>query len=240
MRTISYLSIIGAAFCLAGSPVARAQTADGSVLFNSAVNLSLGPQNGHVGSAGGVFLTSSSYWPYVNWLGYYDKDGDGLANSHEISIWYTGGQGGSTATEVAHATVPAGTTAPLYNGYRWVQLPPTGSGPNGSVGLWYGSWYTIAAQTDGVDTWGDLISGGQAGWGSQYLDIAGNEWSRAGRYDTAASWPNSPVNQVGTTDSIFPVANMGYNLPIIPEPSTAGIMAVGLTVLFAARRKQNN
>ncbi len=228
MKTKSLLCIVGAALCLATAPVALAQTADGSMLYNPTVDLSTGPQNTWAGSAGGVFLTTYSLWPYVNWLGYYDKGGDGLANSHEVSLWYVGGTGGSTATEVAHVTVPAGTAAPLVNGYRWVQLPTR-------VGLWYGSWYTIAAQTDGVDTWGDLISGTQVGWNPEYIGNNGGS-TRAGRYDTAASWPNSPANQVGT-DAIYPAANMAYNLTIVPEPASLSLAGLGLALLLGMRRK---
>jgi hypothetical protein len=201
------------------------------MLYNPTVDLSAGLQNGHVGSAGGIFLTTYSLWPNVNYLGYYDKDGDGLANSHEVSLWYTGGQGGSTASEVARVTVPAGTVAPLLNGYRWVQLPST-------VGLWYGSWYTIAAQTDGVDTWGDLISGSQVGWNTDYIGSNDGSWSRAARYDSAASWPNPPANQVGS-DAIYPVANLAFDLPIIPEPASLGLLGLGLAVMFGLRRKLN-
>lgn len=228
MKTKSLLCLIGAALCLVVTPAAIAQTADGSMLFTPNVNLSAGTQNTFAGSAGGVFLTTGSLWPYVNWLGYYDKDGNGLANSHEISLWYTGGNGGSTATEVAHATVPAGTAAPLVNGYRWVQLPST-------VGLWYGSWYTIAAQTDGVDTWGDVITGdsGQIAWNSQYVGDNGG-WSRAGRYDWPWTWPNPPGNQVGN-DAIYPAANMAFNL-VVPEPSSLSLAGLGIALLFGLRR----
>jgi hypothetical protein len=233
MKTKSLLlCIIGAVVCLAVTPAAFAQTANGSMLLNPTVNLSTGTQNGHVGQAGGVFLTTYSYWPYVDWLGYYDKDGDGLANSHQVALWRVGGTGGSGSAPDALVTIPAGTAAPLYNGYRWVQLPST-------LGLWYGTWYTLSAQTDGVDTWGDMISGGQAGWSTQYVDTtAGNEWQRAGRYDTSASWPNSPANQVGS-DAIYPVVNMGYNLPIVvPEPGSIALLTLGALAVFARRARR--
>jgi len=227
IRTLSCLVTV--AGCFGVNQSLLAQTADGSMLFSPNVNLSSGGQNGHAGSAGGVLLTTYSLWPNVNWLGYYDKDGDGLANSHEVSLWYTGGANGDTAVEVAHATVPAGTAAPLYNGYRWVQLPST-------VGLWYGSWYTIAAQADGVDTWGDLISGSQFAWNTDYIGNNDGSWSRAGRYDSTASWPGAPANQVGS-DAIYPAANMGYNLPIVPEPTSLSLFAMGaLGVLACVRR----
>jgi hypothetical protein len=229
MNMNSSLRIFGVLVCLGAAPIAIGQTVNGSMLYSPTVDLSSGTQNGYVGTVGGVFLTTYSLWPNVNYLGYYDKDGDGLANSHEVSLWYTGGAGGSTATEVAHVTVPAGIAAPLLNGYRWVELPS-------NVGLWYGSWYTIAAQTDGVDTWGDLISGSQVGWDSEFIGNNDGASSRAGRYDTAASWPGSPANQVGS-DAIYPVANLGYNLTFVPEPTSLGLLGLGLAVVLGFRRK---
>jgi len=221
------------AFCLATASTAFGQMSGNNTLFNPSGNLSTGAQNGFVGTAGGIFLTTYNDWPNVNWLGYYDKDGDGLANSHVVSLWYSGGQGGdASATPIATVTVPAGTSAPLVNGYRWVELPST-------VGLWYGSWYTIAAQTDGVDTWGDLVSGGssQLTWDAEY--VGGNAgWSRAGHYDTLASYPNPPANQTSTDDSIYPVANMAYNLSIIPEPTTLSLAGLGFLGMAAAWRRK--
>lgn len=233
MKTKSIRYLIGATLCLVLAPAAFAQMSGNNILFNPTIDLSVGPQNTTVGSVGGIFATSYDYWPSVNWLGYYDKNGDGLANSHQVALWYSGGSGGAaSSTPIAVVTVPAGTAAPLVNGYRWVQLPST-------VGLWYGSWYTIAAQTDGVDTWGDLIDGasGQVTWDAQYL---GGEagWTRAGRYDTLASWPNPPANQVGTTDSIYPVANMAYNLEIVPEPASLGLLGLGMGVSYGLMRKR--
>lgn len=230
MKRNLLLTLIGAACSLCAASV-LAQTTPGATLFNPTMDLSAGAQNTHVGSAGGVFLTSHTLWPYFNWLGYYDKGGDGLVNSHEISVWHVGGTGTSTPVEVAHVTVPAGTDAPLINGYRWVQLPTT-------VGMWYGAWYTIAAQTDGVDTWGDMISSdsSQLTWNTDYVGDNGG-WSRAARYDTAASWPNSPGTQMGN-NAILPAANLGYNL-VVPEPSSFALLALGAATLLGLRRKHS-
>src|SRR6266705_2611445 len=219
MKTISLSLPLAALFCLAIGPATLAQTAPNSVLFTPNVDLSSGAQNGFVGTVGGIFLTTYSYYPQVNWLGYYDQNGDGLANSHVVTLWDN-----STQTIVASATVPAGTAAPLVNGYRWVQLPST-------IQLNYGSYYVIGAQTDGVDLWGDFISNnapdngsnGQISWNSQYIQLgSGWEFTRAGRYDSGANYPAEPPNQSGS-DGIYPVANLGFNL-VVPEPSAVTLM----------------
>jgi hypothetical protein len=183
---------------------------------------------------GGIFLTTYSFYPQVNWLGYYDQNGDGLANSHVVTLWDNGTQG-----IIATATVPAGTSAPLVNGYRWVQLSST-------VTLNYGSYYVIGAQADGVDLWGDLIvnnspdngSNGQITWNSQYVQLgSGWEFTRAGRYDSAGNYPSEPPNQSGS-DAIYPAANLGYNLSVVPEPATLSLLVLGAAGALVLKRKR--
>jgi hypothetical protein len=231
------LIIAWAGVCLALAPSAFAQTTDGSTLYTPNVDLTSLPQNSFVGTVGGIFLTTYSYYPQVNYLGYADPTGAALVNSHVVTLWDN-----STGLAIAAATVPAGNAAPLINGYRWVQLPST-------VQLNYGSYYVIGAQTDGVDLWGDLISNsspddgnnGQITWNSQYVQLgSGWEFTRAGRYDSASDYPNEPPYQTSVSDSIYPAANLGYDLVPVPEPATSAIGAIGavMVVGLMARRKR--
>jgi hypothetical protein len=223
MKRTSLPFIAGALLCLATSPAAFAQTINNSVLYTPNIDLSSGSQNGFVGTVGGIFLTSYNYYPQVNWLGYADPKGNGLVDSHLVTLWDNSTQG-----IIASATVPAGTAAPLIDGYRWVQLPST-------IQLNYGSYYVIAAQTDGVDNWGDIISNpapdngssGQINWDSQYVQLgSGWEFTRAGRYDSAGNYPGEPSNQSGS-DAIYPAANLGYNLTVVPEPASFWLLCLG-------------
>jgi hypothetical protein len=184
---------------------------------------------------GGIFLTTYSFYPQVNWLGYYDENGNGLANSHLVTLWDN-----SSQTILASATVPAGTAAPLINGYRWVQLSST-------VQLNYGSYYVIAAQTDGVDLWGDMIANnspdngnnGQISWNSDYVQLgSGWEFTRAGRYDFSGNYPAEPPNQVGS-DAIYPVANLGYNLTPVPEPASVALLGLSAAVFVISKRRRS-
>lgn len=229
------LIIGGAMMCLALAPAAFAQTTDGSVLYTPSVNLSSLSQNSFVGTVGGIFLTSYSYYPEVNYLGYADPTGAPLVNSHLVTLWDN-----STQSIIASATVPAGTAAPLVDGYRWVQLSST-------VTLNYGSYYVIGAQTDGVDLWGDLISNnspdngnnGQITWNPEYVQLgSGWEFTRAGRYDSAGDYPNEPPNQTSVQDSIYPAANLGFD--VVPEPASLSIAGVGATLLFGLMLKRKS
>ncbi|HEX3798574.1 MAG TPA: PEP-CTERM sorting domain-containing protein [Verrucomicrobiae bacterium] len=230
MKKISPLTL-AACLCLGTGASGIAQTTNNSILYTPNVNLDTGTQNSFVGTVGGIFLTTYSFYPQVNYLGYYDQGGDGLANSHVVSLWDN-----STQTIIAQVTVPAGTAAPLIDGYRWVPLAST-------VQLNYGSYYVIGAQVDGVDTWGDFISNpspddgdsGQIDWSSQYVQLgSGWEFSRAGRYDSAGNYPAEPPNQSGS-DAIYPVANLGFNLDV-PEPATFGILGLGIGAIAFMRR----
>jgi hypothetical protein len=223
MKRTSMPFLAGALLCLATGPAVLAQTADNSVLYTPNVDLTSLPQNGFVGTVGGIFLTSYSYYPQVNWLGYADPTGAPLVDSHVVSLWDN-----STGNVIASATVAAGTAAPLIDGYRWVQLSTT-------VQLNYGSYYVIGAQTDGVDLWGDLISNnspdngnnGQINWDSQYVQLgSGWEFTRAGRYDSPGNYPSEPPNQSGS-DAIYPVANLGFNLAVTPEPASIWLLCLG-------------
>ena len=227
--------IIAAGLCVAVNISSFGQTTPGSILYTPNVDLSAGSQNTFAGTVGGIFLTSYSFYPQVNWLGYYDQNGNGLANSHLVTLWDN-----STQTILASATVPAGTAAPLINGFRWVQLPST-------VTLNYGSYYVIAAQTDGVDLWGDIIvnnspdngNNGQISWNSDYVQLgSGWEFTRAGRYDYPGNYPAEPPNQAGS-DAIYPVANLGYNLTPTPEPASVALLGLSAAVFLISKRRRS-
>jgi len=148
-------------------------------------------------------------------------------NSHVVSLW----DNSAGNTLLATVTVPAGTVAPLVDGFRWVQLPST-------VNLTYNNYYIIDAQVDNVDTWGDLITGDpQVSFSGQYANLdSGYEFSRAGRYGNIVD--GAPPNQAGGSDAIYPAANMGFNVVPAPEPSTLALLGIGAGMLLGIARKR--
>jgi PEP-CTERM motif len=117
------------------------------------------------------------------------------------------------------------------------------------VNLNFGSYYVIGAHTEGVDLWGDAVSNnspdngnnGQISWNSQYVQLgSGWEFTRAGRYDSDSNYPSEPLNQAGS-DAIYPVADLGFDVVSVPEPTTLTLSAMGLgaTALYLARRNRS-
>ena len=233
MKRAKIIPVIGVLLSLALAAGVHAQTDPGSVLYTPNVDLTTLTQNPFVGTVGGIFLTSYSFYPQVNYLGYADPTGAPLQNSHVVTLWDN-----SSGNVIASANVPAGNAAPLVDGYRWVALPTT-------LTLNYGSYYVIGAQTDGVDLWGDLINNnspdngnnGQINWNSQYVQLgSGWEFTRAGRYDSAGDYPNEPPYQTSAQDSIYPAANLGFD--VVPEPGILSLAAVGAMLFIGFRRKR--
>jgi hypothetical protein len=232
MKRKSLSIIIATMMGFALVPAASAQTVDGSVLYTPNVDLSSLTQNTSSSLyVGGIFLTTSGLpqGPQVNYLGYADPTGSPLVNSHVVSLWDSGYQG-STAGLVASVTVPAGNAAPLINGYRWVQLPST-------VTLVQNEYYFVYGFVDGVDLWGDNISGSQLTYSSQYVFTdPGYDFSRQGTY----SGTEPANNQAGPSDGIYPAANLGYNVVPTPEPTTLALLGMGTALLFGMTRPQKN
>ena len=163
-----------------------------------------------------------------------DPTGAPLVDSHLVSLWDN-----STGNVIASATVPAGSAAPFYDGFRWVQLPS-------AIQLNYGSYYVIGAQTDGVDLWGDLLSNnspdngsnGQINWDSQYVQLgSGQEFTGLDATIQPGIIPAEPPNQSGS-DLHLSGGQPGFRSRVqpVPEPSAVWVFCLGGGLLGAIRK----
>lgn len=147
----------------------------------------------------------------INALGFWDATGTGLLVAHTVSIFkYDSAFNPSGYDLVATATIPAGTVAPLINGYRWVGIP-TLNLPNTGQG---GGYYAILATQD-QDTWANNIGS------APYMNPAIGTVSGEGLLN-----PNQPytvlssqaiINGTGNPNDGFGGANLGF---LTPQPPT--------------------
>jgi autotransporter-associated beta strand protein len=78
-------------------------------------------------------------------LGAFDWQGDGLASSHIVTLF-------TNQTAIASVTVPAGTAAPLNDGFRWAPLGTP-------IFLPAGQYAVVSYQMNSSDPYGDYNSG---------------------------------------------------------------------------------
>ncbi|HVM49909.1 MAG TPA: hypothetical protein VMU04_17910 [Candidatus Acidoferrum sp.] len=255
-----YLMACGAMACLALAPSAFAYVQpDNSMLYLPNESLTSLPQSTYTGTVGGIFYTPYYYNVNINWLGYADPTGAPLEVDHTVTIWNH-----ANGTVVASAVVPAGDPT-IYDGYAWVSLPSTvtltyqhyydiGASVVGGVDPW-GSLFNNSSPDPGANgqiTW-NVVNGVSSGDPNSPMVQAGSGWefTRAGVYDVAGNYPTMPPNQVtsagdvpdngpgaanGPQDSIYPAANMGYNL--IPEPTSLALAGMAGAMLLGRALKR--
>jgi hypothetical protein len=134
---IVFFSLMAAVFGCLNPQSARATTN----AYFAAVNglYGGGADNSSLNMGHSFTITNTSL--QISALGVYDFGGDGLNASHLVGIFT---DEGNTSPPVPNAsvTVPAGTNAPLINGYRYQALPsPVILGP--------GTYYVVAFQMNG-------------------------------------------------------------------------------------------
>jgi hypothetical protein len=151
----------------------------------------------------------------INALGFWDANGTGLLVAHTVSIFrYDNAFDPSGYALVATATIPAGTVAPLINGYRWVGIP-TLNLPNNGQG---GGYYAILATQD-QDTWANTI--GTAPYMNPSIGtVSGQALLDAGRPYTVLS-SLAIINGTGNPGQGFGGANLAFLTPQPPSQPTA-------------------
>ncbi len=172
--------------------------------------------------AGYGFFANVSGTAKINRLGYYDAGGDGLSESHTVALCLYNGSQPENYTVVAKATISAGTSTLLSDGYRWVEIPEYTLADTRQNG----AYYVLVASHGATDVWYDngvdavtgqtfgTITNGMLGWSDPIPELG-------------ASGHLEVINYGG---SAYGGANMGY---AVPEPSTIVLLTAGLIGLLA-------
>jgi len=168
-------------------------------------------------AAGYEFYAPHTTGTTINALGFWDASGTGLLAAHTVSIFKYSGSG-STYNLVISATIPAGTNAPLINGYRWVPIPTTALPDNGQGG----GYYAILS-TQQQDTWANTI--GSAPYMNPSIGtVAGQGRINGGEANTVLS---SSLVIYGTSNANdgFGGANLAFlTNPPPPQPAATPIL----------------
>ena len=150
----------------------------------------------------------------VTSLGLWDKDSNGLADSHTGAIWDAAG------SIVVQGTVVAGTSAPLLARFRYVSVAATvlSAGASYTVGAHYPTTADFASSTNppNVATAAGLTLQGY-------------------RFNGTNLGFNKPLNSTAPWSSVGGT----FQFNVVPEPATAGLFAMGLAGLAAAARRRS-
>ena len=202
--TLAALAILG---LIAIAPAARAQTDAATYVSGGTINVSQFTR-------GWEFTTTNSIT--VSALGWWDEGGNGLAASHQVSLWTTGG------TVLASTTVPAGTGAPLSGGFRY--------NPITSVVLAPGT-YVVAGKSTSTDQVVFELTGG-----TQMVFAPGITFVR-NRHNGANSFSFPSTSQVNIDMGMF-AASFQFGSASAPEPGTLALVALGMAGGLVARRRR--
>lgn len=169
--------------------------------------------------AGFGFFAPSGVGTTVNRLGYWDQNGDGLQTPHTVALFSYAGSA-AYYNEVISVTIPAGTAAPLENGYRWVTIPTLVLPDNGQNGNYY-----VVMASHGADLWTDGLGTG-APMNSSIGTLSTGALNRI---------PDGPVF---TINGGGPLLYGGPNVGFDPVPEPSGLLMAGLALAGVSGRRR--
>ena len=172
----------------------------------------MGGDASFTGSLGYSFTLSQP--TAVSGLGFFDDQDDGLLSPHSIGLFEAGSQNLLLST-----VVPAGSSAELLNGFRWMPVPMQVLNPGS---------YVLAATTSGDPSLFDpfLFSGFDPIEAAGFqIDPVSLSVSGSG---TTVSFP--------TTDEALPLGFFGPNLASpAPAPAPLPLLGVGAALAWSRR-----
>lgn len=188
------------------------------------------------GTRGWDFFNNSPYgssnYMAVTQLGVFDQGGDGLANAHEIGIWAANG------TLLASTTIPAGTVAPLVDGYRYMPITPVLLPPSAFPSP-HPFIVAVAAAYLAGDA-DDLVTP-QYGGLSDLVFLSSYDGSNS--HGFVGGGPGLPfpgghfVAPEGSGSPALLEVNFQFNIIQVPEPSIWLLLAPGLLYLSLRQRQ---
>jgi hypothetical protein len=146
-------------------------------------------------------------------LGLYDASLNGLAESHDLGLFSSGG------ALLASATIPSGTSGTLIDQFRYVSIAP--------IWLLAGSTYRIGAvYTSGLDA---LVF---PGFGATVVSTNPSISYLDSRFAVSGTLANPTLS--GGQGGYF---GPNLNGTAVPEPATLALMGAGLAALYRRRRR---
>jgi hypothetical protein len=164
------------------------------------------------------YAFSTGQNPYtIRTMGIWDQGGNGLAGSHQVGIWNSAG-----TSLLATAVIPAGTSANLDDGFRYVSITPVTLPANSGflAGAFTGSAGDAVIRFTTATTVPEITLGST-------------------RFDPGPPFSGvftAPTSTQGTT---FDDGYFGLNFNgVVPEPGSMGLIAVGFSVAALLRRRR--
>ena len=150
---------------------------------------------------------------FVTALGVYDSIGDGLVNSHQVAIWTTG------QDLVASTTVPAGTSTPIIDRFRYQNVFNATLSP--------GVGYRI---------------GGEVAGNADFLVVSAASFTTDSRINLTQDDVYKISSPFGYPDQIFANPDIEYltvnfQFENVPIPAAVWLFGTGLVGLVGFRRR---
>ena len=208
-------------------PAVRADT----LAFNSG-GYSTNTPASFTGTKGWQFADANfNEYMAITALGVYDYNGDGLANAHAVGLWSNDG------TLLASTTVPAGTAAPLIDGYRYSSITPVLYSTSVFRNAGSFNWQYIIGAAYSANDSDDVVTpldGGLNGTLYRWKDPA-FAFGRAG-FGSGLPFP-SPYSTSGAPEfpASSPFLEVNFLFQVVPEPSVSLLLAPGLLYLCLRR-----
>lgn len=153
----------------------------------------------------------------VTALGFHDDQLNGLVSAHQVAVYSTNG------TQLALATVAAGTVAPLIGEYRYATL-------GSSFQLQAGTEYVLAAYTNADDGYRSL------GTPTSDPQISIVSTGAFYNYGPSLAFPASTF----AAANFYGTANMLLVAVAVPEPGAFAMLSLGMVAVAGAAHRRRH